>query len=168
MRLKSSSACAYSMPKTASASVLPYTCAMPQSSRMMVTRCACLSQRSTSLLRRWACSGKARRALLASSSIDRNGGSRSKSQVNRARGVDRYRTTGNQIQIRTCRHPRGNGGIEAGRLVVDGNEAFIAARERDRVGAVVPPVVDIGARDDMPEAHHVQNRGIAVLADPLV
>src|ERR1051325_1885114 len=48
MRLKSSSAWAYSIPNTASASVFPYTCAMPQSSRTMVTRCASRCQRAVS------------------------------------------------------------------------------------------------------------------------
>src|SRR6187455_2865024 len=36
------------MPKTASASVRPRTCAIPQSSRVMVTLTACFCQRSTS------------------------------------------------------------------------------------------------------------------------
>src|SRR6185369_6032795 len=36
------------MPKTASASVMPWTCAMPQSSRVIVTFCACAFQRANS------------------------------------------------------------------------------------------------------------------------
>src|SRR2546428_261966 len=48
-RLKSSSACAYTTPNTASASVLPYTCGMPQLSRMMVMFCACFSSVARSL-----------------------------------------------------------------------------------------------------------------------
>jgi len=46
-RLKSSSACAYIRPNTASASVFPWTWGMPQLSRVMVTRCACCSQAVT-------------------------------------------------------------------------------------------------------------------------
>jgi hypothetical protein len=50
MRLKSSSACAYINPKTTSASVFPRMWAIPQSSRVIVTFCACCSQRWMSSL----------------------------------------------------------------------------------------------------------------------
>src|SRR5437667_102774 len=78
-----------------------------------------------------------------------------------------YRRADDQIQVCPGRHPRGDGRIETARLVVDRNEALVAARKRDRIRAVVPPVVDIASRDHVPEAHHVLDRGIAVLADPL-
>src|SRR5438445_2761441 len=48
MRGKSSSACAYIIPNTASASVCPRTCAMPQSSRVIVTWLASTRQRASS------------------------------------------------------------------------------------------------------------------------
>src|SRR5690349_14133236 len=106
-------------------------------------------------------------ALLASSSIDRNGGSRCKDEVDGVTRVYLYRTTGDQIQVTAGRHPGGDGGVQAGGLVVDRDEALGAARERDRIGAVVPPVVDVRPRHDMPKAHHVPDRRIAMLADPL-
>src|SRR6266700_3746023 len=53
MRAKSSSACAYREPKTASASDLPYTWAIPQLSRTILTFLASLSQRALSLGPAW-------------------------------------------------------------------------------------------------------------------
>src|ERR1041384_2221384 len=114
-----------------------------------------------------ACAEEARTALLASSSIDRNGGSRCKNEGDGVTRVYLYRTTGDQIQVTAGRHPGGDGGVQAGRLVVDRDEPLGTARKGNRIGAVVPPVVDVGARDHVAEAHHLQNRRVAVLTDPL-
>src|SRR2546422_5044307 len=140
---------------------------MPQSSRMIVTCCAWRSQRATSR-RCWAGAEAGRQiALLTSSSIDRNGGSRGKSEVNGVTRVYLYRVAGDQIQIGAGCHRGGDGGVDAGGLVIDCHEAFVAARKRNRVRTVVPPVVDIAPGDDVAEADHLQDRGIAVFADPL-
>src|SRR5438876_11216483 len=140
---------------------------MPQSSRTIVTFWAWRCQRARSP-RRWAGAEAARQsALLTSSSIDRNGGSRGKNEVNGVSRVYQHRIAGEQIQVGPGRHPGGDRGVEARGLVVDCHEAFVAARKREGVRAVVPPVVHVGARDDVTEAHHFQNRRIAVLADPL-
>src|SRR5437899_10283802 len=111
MRLKSSSAWAYSMPKTASASVLLYTCAIPQSSRMIVTFCAWRSQRITSERRRWAAAGNVRMqivraVLLASRSIDCKGRTWGKGVVHGIEHVYIHVICGDQIQELTIRHPR--------------------------------------------------------------
>src|SRR5579859_1122223 len=139
---------------------------MPQSSRMIVTFRASRSQRATST-RRWAWRGKASRRLLASSSIDRNGRSRGKSEVHRACGIDLNRSAGNEVEIRPGGHAGRDGRVETRGFVVDRDKTFGAARERNRIGAVVPPMIDVGASDPVPEADHLENRRIAVLADPL-
>src|SRR2546422_6725424 len=140
---------------------------MPQSSRMIVTCCAWRSQRATSR-RCWAGAEAVRQiALLTSSSIDRNGGSRGKSEVNGVTRVYLYRAAGDQIQIGAGCHPGGDGGVDAAGLVIDCHEAFVAARKRNRVRTVVPPVVDVAPGDDVAEADHLQDRWIAVFADPL-
>src|SRR5436190_2064749 len=130
---------------------------MPQSSRMMVTLRAVCSHRMTSACCSCACAGSAKSALLASSSIDRNGGSRCEREMDSLPRVYLYRSAGYQVQVRAGRHPRGDRGVEAGRLVIDRDEPLLAARERDRVGAVVPPVIDVAARHDVAEAHHLQD-----------
>src|SRR2546425_6549698 len=142
---------------------------MPQSSRMIVTPCARRCQRARSPPPRcWAGAAAARhRALLTSSSVDRNGRSRGKSEVNGVTRIYQYRAAGDQIQIRTGRHAGGDSSIEADGLVVDRDEPLVAARKRDRVRAVVPPVIDVAPGDDPAETHHLQDRGIAMLTDPL-
>src|SRR2546422_4202492 len=135
---------------------------MPQSSRMIVTCCAWRSQRATSR-RCWAGAEAGRQiALLTSSSIDRNGGSRGKSEVNGVSRVYLYRVAGDQIQIRARPHASGDRRIQAGGPVIDCHEAFVAARKRNRVRTVVPPVVDVAPGDDVAEADHLQDRGIAI------
>src|SRR6266481_372176 len=130
---------------------------MPQSSRMIVTAWARRCQRARSPPPRcWAGAAAARHsALLASSSVDRNGRSRGKSEVNGVSRIDQYRAAGDQIQIRTGRHAGGDGGIQPDGLVVDRDEALVAARKRDRIRAVVPPVIDVAPGDDAAEAHHL-------------
>src|SRR6267143_5342556 len=84
-----------------------------------------------------------------------------------ARCIDGDRATRQQVEIGSGRHARRDGRIETGRAVVDRDEPLSAPREGNRVGAVVPPMVYVGARDDMAEAHHLQDRGVVMLADPL-
>src|ERR1043166_7116075 len=140
---------------------------MPQSSRTIGTLRGCCSQRATSARRSWACTGSANSALLASSSIDRNGGSRRKREVHGVAPIYLYHRAGGEVQGNAPGHAGGGGGVQGDRLVVDRHEALVAARKRDRVGAVVPPVIDVAARHHMPKAHHLEDRRIAVLADPL-
>src|ERR1700716_1065130 len=140
---------------------------MPQSSRMIVTFGAWPCQRPTSP-RCWAGAAAARQsALLTTSSIDRKGGSRGKNEMNGVARIYLYRAAGDQIQIGAGRHAGGDGGIQAHGLVIDRDEALVPARKRDCVGPVIPPVSDVGARDHVPEAHHVQDRCVAMLAHPL-
>src|SRR4051794_4369205 len=82
-------------------------------------------------------------------------------------GLYLYRGAGDQIQIGPGGHTGRDGGVENRGLVVDRDKALVAARKRDRIRAVIPPVIDVGPGDQMPETHHVLDRRIAVLADPL-
>src|SRR3989442_5204756 len=133
---------------------------MPQSSRMIVTFWAWRCQRASSP-RCWAGAEAVRQiALLTSSSIDRNGGSRGKSEMNGVTRVYLYRAAGDQIQIGAGRHPGGDRGVEAGGLVIDRDEALVAARKRNRVRTVVPPVVDVAPGDDVAETDHTQDPAI--------
>src|ERR1700682_1833425 len=47
------------------------------------------------------------------------------------------------------------------------DEPFVAPRESDRVGAVVPPVIQVSAGDDATKANHPREIRIAMLAYPL-
>src|SRR6266516_788040 len=106
-------------------------------------------------------------ALLASSSIDRKGGPGREGEMNGACSIDHDSVTSQQIAVGSRRHGRRDGYVEARRAVVDRDESFRAARKRDRIRAVVPPVVDVRPRHDMAKAHHVPDRWIAMLAHPV-
>src|SRR5712664_4738234 len=140
---------------------------MPQSSRMIVTCCAWRFHRAMSR-RCWAGAEAVRQtALLTSSSIDRNGGSRGKSEMNGVARIYLHGVAGDQIQIGAHRHAGSDRGIQARGVVIDRDEALVAARKRDGIRAVVPPVVDVTPGHDVAEAYHLQDRRIAMLADPL-
>jgi hypothetical protein len=47
------------------------------------------------------------------------------------------------------------------------DEPFVAPRESDRVGAVIPPVIQVSAGDDATKADHAREIRIAMLAYPL-
>src|SRR3989442_13040566 len=105
---------------------------------MIVTFWAWRCQRASSP-RCWAGAEAVRQiALLTSSSIDRNGGSRGKSEMNGVTRVYLYRAAGDQIQIGAGCHPGGDRGVEAGGPLLIATKPFWPAGNRVEVGTVVP------------------------------
>ena len=53
-------------------------------------------------------------------------------------------------------------------VVVDGNEALVAARERDLIRSIVPPVLRLLVADSVAESVHVVDLAPTVLANPSI
>src|SRR5437773_11524432 len=109
------------------------------------------------------------------SSVDCDGRIRVEVNPNGTGGVDYDRRAradratqppGEDVAVAAGRHPRRNRGVHDGALPVDGDEPLVAPRERDRVLAVIPPVVEVGSRDSLAQPHHAHNGGLALPPHP--
>src|SRR5919204_6351622 len=106
-------------------------------------------------------------ALLPSRRINRERSLRGEGDVDGAAWIDDDEICAQEVAIGAGGDAGRDGGIERARTAVDRDKALRAARECDRVRAIVPPVIDVGPSDNVAKAHHVADRWITMLAYPL-
>src|SRR3989442_15392147 len=106
-------------------------------------------------------------ALLTCRGINGNRRPGGRGDVDGAAKIDDREIAAQEVTVRSSGLSCSHRGVECARPAVDRDEALVATRKSYRVGAVVPPVVDVGPCYHMTEAHHVEDRKVAVLADPL-